>query len=368
MTSGDVRFGFLGAGWIARTALAPAVHAARGAVLQAAAARDRDRARSLQPAGRSYGGPDAYRALLGDPEVDVVYLSLHNSAHRGWVLAALEAGKHVLCEKPMAMAAAELAELTAAADQADRLLVEAFWYRWHPRTRRLAALVTAGDLGRITAVDADFSFDAPDADLVGNYRLDPAAGGGALYDTGCYAVSAAHLLLGPDLTVERAAAVTGPTGVDLSASATLRADLSASATLRADLSASATLRADRSNAGERSEAVLRCAIQGSVRQALRVTGTAASARLLGSDGREGEAFTSWQAEAALRIDRSDGARPERFEERFEPVDAYRLMVEAMAARVRGEDAFLVGLDHCGQVTGTLDAIRTAWPTPLAPPF
>ena len=348
LTGGDVRFGFLGAGWIAHAALAPAVHTARGAVLQAAAARDRDRARSLQPAGRSYGGPDAYRMLLGDPDVDVVYLSLHNSAHRPWVLAALEAGKHVLCEKPMAMDAAELAELTAAARRADRLLVEAFWYRWHPRTRRLAALVAAGDLGPVTAVDAEFSFDAPAADLVGNYRLDPATGGGALYDTGCYAVSAAHLLLGSDLTVEQAAAVTGPTGVDLSASATLRADR------------------------QGSEAVLRCAIAGSARQVLRVTGTAASARLVGSDGGEGEAFSSWQAEALLRIEPSDGARPqdrfeERFEERFEPVDAYRLMVEAVAARVRGEDAFLVGLDHCAQVTGTLDAIRAAWPTPPAPP-
>jgi len=90
------------------------------------------------------------------------------------------------------------------------------------------------------------------------------------------------------------------------------------------------------------------------RQVLRVTGSAASARLVGPDGEEGEAFTSWRAEAVLRLDRPDGSR---HEERFEPVDAYRLMVEAVAARVRGDDAFLVGLDHSARVTGTLDAIR-----------
>ena len=122
-----VRWGFLGAGGIARTALAPAVAAASGAVLHAVAARDPARAAALGPV-RAYGD---YAALLADDDVDAVYVALHNDAHLPWTLAALAAGKHVLCEKPLGLSAAEVDQMAAAAG--DRLVVEASWYRWHPR-------------------------------------------------------------------------------------------------------------------------------------------------------------------------------------------------------------------------------------------
>jgi len=335
-TSGGVRFGFIGAGWIAHRALAPAVHAADGAVLQAAAARDADRAASLEPAGRSYGGPDGYRALIADPEVDVVYVNLSNEGHRPWSLAALEAGKHVLCEKPLGLDAAEVNQMIGAAERAGRLLVEAFWYRWHPRTRRLEELLAAGDLGPVREMEADFSFDGrTEQRMAANYRLDPERGGGALYDVGCYSVSAAHTVLGTDLRVAGAQAVIGDTGVDLTTTARLRA-----------------------GAGPHRDAVALalCGIAIPDRQVLRVTGGAATAEFTGDGGQTGEAFTSWHTPSSLLITTPDGAVRE---ERFPPVDPYRVMVEAVAAGVRGEQAFLLGPQHSTEVVRTTDAIRAA---------
>jgi xylose dehydrogenase (NAD/NADP) len=322
--SDQVRFGFLGAGWIAHRALGPAVHAADGARLQAVAARDVARAGSLEPEGRSYGD---YRAVLDDSEVDVVYINLGNDSHKPWTLAALEAGKHVLCEKPLGLDGAEVAEMVAAAHAADRLLVEAFWYRWHPRTRRLEELLRAGALGPVRSVEAEFSFDGgDDPRMAGNFRLDPARGGGALYDVGCYSISAAHLALGPELSVGRAVATKGGTGVDLATTAWLVAP-----------------------DGGRAE--VRCGIAIPDRQRFQVVGEAATA-----DFATGEAFANWHQPSSLTITPPDGNL--RLEE-FAPLDPYRLMVEAVAAQVRGEDAFLVGLDHSIEVAATLDAVRAA---------
>jgi xylose dehydrogenase (NAD/NADP) len=325
-SAASVRFGFLGAGYIAHQALGPAVHAADGAVLQAVAARDAGRAAALEPAGRSYTD---YAAVLGDPDVDVVYICLANDAHREWTLAALAAGKHVLCEKPLGLTHDEVDEMVEASRAADRLLVEAFWYRWHPRTRRLEQLLALGALGPIRTMEADFSFSGADApDKAGNYRLDPAHGGGALYDVGCYSISAAHLVYGPDLTVEAVDSVFGPTGVDLATTVALRADGGGQA------------------AGT---ATARCGIAVPDRQVLNVIGQAARV-----DFTTGEAFTNWHQPSALTITTPDGAV--RVEE-FAPVDAYRLMVEAVAAQVRGRAGYLIGLEHSLHVSRTLDAAR-----------
>jgi predicted dehydrogenase len=320
-----VRFGFVGAGWIAHRALAPAVHAADGAVLQAVAARDAGRAAELEPVGRVH---DHYQDLLDDPDVDVVYISLSNEAHHPWTLAALAAGKHVLCEKPLGLDAGQVAEMTAAARAADRLLVEGFWYRWHPRTRRLEELVTTGALGAVTQMEADFSFIGEDDD--GGYRVDPARGGGSLYDVGCYSVSAAHLVLGPRLSVEEAGSTVGRTGVDLSVWARLRAGSG-----------------DGADAGR---ALVRGGIAVPDRQVLTVAGEVASVAFS-----EGEAFSNWHAPSTLEITTRDGVTRA---EHFAPVDAYRLMVEAVAAHVRGQEAFLVGLDHAAHVAATIDAVRS----------
>ena len=130
----------------------------------------------------------SYERLLEDGEVDAVYLPLVNSLHREWALQALAAGKHVLCEKPLAMNAAEAEEMAAAAEVAGRVLMEALMYRFHPRLRALRE-----ETGEVVHLAARFGFplDAP-----GNYRLDPALGGGALLDVGSYGVSAARWFLG----------------------------------------------------------------------------------------------------------------------------------------------------------------------------
>ncbi len=276
MSGDDVRFGFIGAGWIAHRALGPAVHAATGARLQAAAARDPRRAETLEPSGRSYSD---YRALLADPEVDAVYISLSNDAHLPWALAALEAGKHVLCEKPLGLDAAQVATMADAAARHDRLLVEAFWYRWHPRTRRLQELLASGAIGQVHSMEADFSFAGDfEGTQRGNYRMDPARGGGALYDVGCYCVSAAHMTLGDGLVVERAETLPGRTGVDLATTAWLVAP-----------------------AAGRVRAEIRCGIALPDRQVVRVTGSSATVR-----SPTGEAFTAWHEPTSLRITPAPG--------------------------------------------------------------
>ena len=154
----------------------------------------------------------SYEHLLEDPEVDAVYLPLVNSLHRHWAIAALEAGKHVLCEKPLAMNVGEAQQMAEAADGAGRVLMEAFMYRFHPRMRRLRE-----ETGELVHAAARFGFPL---NSPGNYRLDPALGGGALLDVGCYGVSAVRWFLGePDRVV--AVAHRQPDGLDMSVTAAL---------------------------------------------------------------------------------------------------------------------------------------------------
>jgi len=131
---------------------------------------------------------DSYDALLADPEVDVVYNPLPNSLHREWTLRALEAGKHVLCEKPIGLNAREAEEMEAAAKGFGKHLMEAFMYRFHPAMREFVE-----SLAEPLHVQASFGFTATDPQDI---RLQPALGGGALLDVGCYAVSVTHWILG----------------------------------------------------------------------------------------------------------------------------------------------------------------------------
>jgi xylose dehydrogenase (NAD/NADP) len=335
-----VRLGFIGAGGIVQRALAPAARAADGVLLQAVAARNVERAAALEPAGRSYGD---YDALLADPDVELVYVALDNAGHLPWTLAALAAGKHVLCEKPLALDPAAVELMAAAAAEHDRLVVEAFWHRWHPRTRRLEQLLTQGALGEVQHVESEFTFFGGAAgDPQQHFRLNPERGGGGLYDVGCYALSAAHLALGPDLEVVSAEARRGPSGVDLETTATLRVAGTptgdqTSSTIPTDSKTSSTAR-------------IRCGIDGRDRQAITVIGEAA--RVDFGDPAFGAIHTS----AELVITTPDGGVRR---EQFAPVDPYRLMIEAVAARIRGADSFLPGLEHSRQVAATTAAIFSA---------
>ncbi len=315
-----VRWGLLGAGFIASRGVGPALHAADGAVVQAVAARELARAEALEPMRAT----TSYAEVCTADDVDAVYISLPNDSHRAWVEAALAAGKPVLCEKPLGLDADDVAAMIAAASASDGLLVEASWNRWHPRTRRYAELVASLD-GPLD-VRAWFTFAGVPDD---NYRLDPARGGGALLDVGCYAVAGALVALGPDAVVESAEQHVGPTGVDLTSSAVL---------------ASARGRAQVVGSFEQPES-----------QGLTVVGDGLAVSL------DHPSFTSWREPSVLRVV-DDGT--ERVEE-FEACDAYRLMAEAFSRRVRGEgdpaaDAWVLPLDESLAVARLLDSIsRTA---------
>ena len=186
-----MKFGLIGASRIAASALIPAFAHAQDATAHGVAARDAIRARAYaqeHDLPRAY--PD-YRALLDDPQIEAVYISLPNSEHREWTLRALEAGKHVLCEKPLALDAREAGELAAAAGAAGRVLLEAFMWRFHPQVER--ALALRSELGELRNIGASFSFTLPPG---GDIRWDPALGGGSIYDVGCYTVSAARTFSG----------------------------------------------------------------------------------------------------------------------------------------------------------------------------
>jgi xylose dehydrogenase (NAD/NADP) len=160
----------------------------------------------------------SYEAMLADPDIDVVYISLPNSLHVEWTVRALEAGKHVLCEKPLGRRVAEVQAAFDVAEREDLLLMEAFMYRHNPQTRRLAELVAEGAVGRLRMIRSAFSFaEADDA----NVRLSVAMDGGALMDVGCYCVSASRLLAGEPERVN-AEQVTGGDGVDIVFAGTMR--------------------------------------------------------------------------------------------------------------------------------------------------
>jgi predicted dehydrogenase len=160
----------------------------------------------------------SYDALLTDPDVEVVYIPLPNALHLEWAVRALEAGKHVLCEKPLGRRAAEVESAFDVAERQGRLLMEAFMYRHNPQTHRLIELVADGAVGRLRIVRSSFSFFAGDpADVRLQTRLD----GGALMDVGCYCVSTSRLLAGEPERVS-AEQLLGGDGVDVVFAATMR--------------------------------------------------------------------------------------------------------------------------------------------------
>ncbi len=310
-----VRWGFLGAGSIASTALAPALQAAPGAVLYAAAARDPARAAALRPAWASYGD---YDDLLADSDVEAVYLSLANDAHRPWSCAALRAGKHVLCEKPLALNAAEVDTMSAAAASASRLLVEASWYRWHPRVRLAQRLLAEDAIGPVRHVQAAFAFPGVPA---GNYRLDPGMGGGALYDVGCYAVSAVLWAFGDRAPLQVAARLElGPTGVDLRAELVIDFD------------------------GGAAEVVAGMAEP--ERQALVISGDRGEIELRAAP------FTAWRSEPT-ELWLSTGGDTARLP--VPAVDAYQLMVADVSRLIRGEPGDGLPLAASRATAAVLDA-------------
>jgi predicted dehydrogenase len=309
-----VRWGIVSTADINRK-LIPGLRASERAELIAVASREQSRAEAYArdwEIERAYG---SYEALLEDPDVEAVYISLPNTLHCEWSIRAVEAGKHVLCEKPMSSRPDEVAEAFDAAERAGRFLTEAFMYRHHPQTARLRQLVADGAIGELRLIRSTFSYALYDES---NIRLQADLDGGALMDVGCYCVSGARLLGGEPEHVFGEAWF-GPTGTDWVVTGVLRFPGDVLATFDCG-----TALVDR----DELEAI----------------------------GSEGSLFVDdpWHVvDAGIELRREDGN--ERIE--IEPADPYRLEVENLSDAVRGLGTLLLGRDDAVAQARTIAALH-----------
>ncbi|MET3939840.1 xylose dehydrogenase (NAD/NADP) [Paenibacillus sp. PvP094] len=191
-----LRWGILGSASIAKGSVIPGLQQSELNEVAAIASRDEEKAKQTAD---QLGIPQAYgsyEALLEDDSIDAVYIPLPNHLHREWTIRAAEAGKHILCEKPLALTEQEAREMAQACDDAGVLLAEAFMYRHHPRYDQIRDVIASGEIGEIRGIHSTFSFN--NSGSAGNVRFKREWGGGALYDIGCYSISAARLLLGQE--------------------------------------------------------------------------------------------------------------------------------------------------------------------------
>ena len=187
------KWGILSTANIGRKVVTSAIQASAGSEVVAVASRDKTQAEKYAEElaiPQAYG---SYEELLEDPNITAVYNPLPNSLHLPWTLRALESGKHVLCEKPLGLTAAECRQMNEVAEASGVVLMEAFMYRFHDRTQRLFELAQDGTFGTLQLIRARFAFTVADAE---NIRLSAPLGGGALMDVGCYCVNVARSLAG----------------------------------------------------------------------------------------------------------------------------------------------------------------------------
>ena len=310
----SVNWGFIGAGVVATKALAPALRSARNANLYAVASRDISRALNLSPSCVY----DNYDALINDPKVEAIYISLPNNVHASIASRALMAGKAVLCEKPLTMNYQESEELVRVAKASSSLLVEAIWFRWHPRLIKACQQIKAGVIGEITQIDAAFTYVNNNK---GNYRFDPALGGGALLDLGPYPLHLIASLFGSEARVEllEANQDIGPSGVDLVTKGS--ALINGSVRFNFNLS-----------------------FVGQLSQEITISGSKGRIKFL-----EGQAFTNWNEPSTLLVNDEIYS--------FESVDAYQLMVEAVSDVILGKPAWIPPHSESLFVMGLIDQIR-----------
>ena len=209
----ELRWGVLSTASIAREKVIPGIQRAERCRVVAIASRDVSRAADV---ARQLGIPTvhgSYEALLGDPNVDVVYIPLPNSLHAEWAIAAARAGKHVLCEKPLALTSGDAEHMVEVAEAQGVRLMEAFMYRLHPSWVAVRDLVASGRIGKLMSVQSSFSYFNDDP---ANIRNSQAAGGGALYDIGCYCVNLSRMLFASEpMRVEGSILRDPASGVDI---------------------------------------------------------------------------------------------------------------------------------------------------------
>jgi xylose dehydrogenase (NAD/NADP) len=308
-----VKWGILSTANINRLVI-PAAHASEKVDLVAVASRDQARADAHAAEWKIPSAFGSYEALLADDEIEAVYISLPNNLHCEWSIRAVEAGKHVLCEKPMGKRAAEVERAFDAAERAGRILSEAFMYRHNPQAKRLRELLDEGAIGELRVVRACFSFAMFDTE---NIRLRPDVEGGSLMDVGCYCVSGSRLLAGePELVFGQQ--LIGPSGTDWVFTGSMR-------------------------------------FAGDV-FALFDCGTALPSRdELEAIGSEGSLFLDdpWHAKRPV-IELRRGGEAELIE--LEPADSYRLELENVSDAIRGEAELLLGREDAVGNARTIEAL------------
>lgn len=215
-----LRWGVLGTAGIARSQVVPAIQGSSNGRVTAVASRDPERGAELAAAFGIDTVFASYEALIASPDIDAVYIPLPNSMHAEWSIGAADAGKAVLCEKPMALSAAEARRVANRFAAGNVPLMEGFMYRFHPQNVHALKLVRDGAIGDIREVRAHLSVDIM-ANAAGNVRFDKGLGGGSLLDMGCYAVSAARRFLGEPVAAMASFDLDPAGGIDLAATAIL---------------------------------------------------------------------------------------------------------------------------------------------------
>jgi D-xylose 1-dehydrogenase (NADP+, D-xylono-1,5-lactone-forming) len=314
VTLEKVRFGILSTAHINRLVIPPARESDKVEIV-AVASRERSRAEEYARKWEVERAHGSYEALLEDSEVDAVYISLPNTLHVEWSIKAVEAGKHVLVEKPFSRHPEEVERAFDAAESAGRLLSEAFMYRHNPQTARLSELVRDGAIGELRVVRAAFSYSLYDAD---NIRLRTDVEGGSLMDVGCYCISGSRLLAGePESVLGRA--YIGPTGTDWVFTGSMR-------------------------------------FSGGVFGLFDCGTTLPNRDELEAVGTEGSLFLDdpWHCRTPVIELRHDGD-VEQIE--LEPVDSYRLELENLADAIRGEAPLLLGREDAVAQARALEALH-----------
>lgn len=216
MSEPRLRWGILSTANIGRSLVIPAMQRSRNGSVVAVASRNLANAQSF--AGQ-LGIPQTYGSYEELLDIDAIYIPLPNSMHREWVIKAAAAGKHILCEKPLGLTAAECDEMALAAEQGGVLLMEAFMYRFHPQTELVQELVASGVIGELRMIKSAFTFHLTNP---ANIRLSAELGGGALMDVGCYCVNISRTLAGSEPVEAQAYATWADSGVDAQIAGTLR--------------------------------------------------------------------------------------------------------------------------------------------------
>ncbi len=311
-------WGVLGPGFVATRAVIPAIQHVSNAHVLAVASSNKERAQLTATQFGIEHAYDDYAQLLADPDIQVVYIALPNDLHREWTIRAAQAGKHVLCEKPLALNATECDEMIATSKRAHVLLMEAVMYRFHPRMQYVKHLLESGACGDIRFLHAAFSFpfDAP-----GNYRNYSQFGGGALLDVGSYCVNAARWFIGSEPRDMQGTSYSHD-GIDISTSAILR--------FERDILAH-----------------IQCSFAAAEHQVIEVVGStgAVTAPL---------AFTAWRDDATLLFIQHGSTLEQRV---FAPADPYQAMVAHFTDCVLGHAPLMYPASDGRATLNVLDKLR-----------